>query len=192
MDNYSEFFYNQQVRTAQFNFIERITSSSYVHQMRKFNIEPYEIRPLFVDEVGRNKVFNINEVPRSERVSFNFDNNIIGLQCYRANRQFIKYCKILFTENYEDPNSPLYANGYVIVPLNYVFNEEGLDTLYELSEHTFDFGLLAKDAASLIAEKFMINVYAMPLEDNFTCNNEFDIIFSARDNILVQKNYLTA
>jgi len=189
-DEISEFFYNRQVRTAQFNYIDRITSRSYFHQMKQFNIEPYEIRPLYVDELGRNKIFNVAEVPESEKVSLNFSDNVVGQQCFRKNLQYINQCKLIFNENYEDPNSALYANGYLILPLNYVFEKEQRDNLYDSFEHTLDDNRMAYEMGQLLNEQFVINVYAIPMEEKFECNEPFDIIYSNRNNILIQKNYL--
>lgn len=186
----SEFFYNRQVRTAQFNFIDRITSLAYFHQMRQFNIEPYEIRPLYVDENGKNKIFNINEVPQNERISFNYDTNIVGTQCFRKNNQYINKCKILFNENYEDFDSALYANGNIILPLNFIFNQEQIDILYNMFEYVYNFNDMALEMEKLLKEQVSINIYAQPLEEKFECINPFDIIYSNQDNILIQKKYL--
>jgi len=191
-NNFSEFFYNQQVRTAQFNFIERITSPSYLYQMKQFNIEPYELRPLYIDELGKNKIFDIREVPNGEKVSFNLEtrDDIIGQQCFRKNKQYVDKCKLIFNENYDDPDSSLYANGYLILPLGKVFNSSNINTLRILFRNMIELEPMALEMAKLLSDQFTINVYAQPMEDKLECENPFDIIYSNKNNILVQKNYL--
>lgn len=190
--NESESFYNQQVRTAQFSFIDRITTPSYFYQMLQFNIEPYEIRPLYVDENGKNKLFTMSEVPVSDRVSLLLNNNYTGTQCYRKNWNYFNHCKILFNENYNNPDDQNYAKGQIILPIKRVLEASDIITLKTMLENTNAF-----EDQTLVLENYLksileINVYAMPVADEFECENEFDIIFSNKDNILIQKNYLAS
>jgi len=191
-NSFSEFFFNQQVRTAQFNFIDRIVSPSYFYQMKQFNIEPYEHRPLFVDENGKNKIFNKDDIPPEEQLSFNFNRNILGQQCYRVNTQFIDNCKIMFNENYNNPLSIQYANGHLIIPLHFMTDESQREDLIEKTRFSQNLISIADNIEVLLEDLVTINVYAQPLEEKLECENEFDIIFSNRDNILIQKNYLKA
>ena len=191
-NNYSENYINQQVRTAQYNFIDRITSDSYVYQMKQFTSEPYEIRPLLQDINGKNKVFNINEVPIDERISFNFDSNVVSNQCYRKNIQFIDRCKLIFYENYNMPEDQNYAYGYLIIPINYVLTQQEIQQYWNIFELYPGFEQMAEDFSKFFNDQFTINVYAIPVQDEFTTENPFDIIYSNRDNILIQKNYLSS
>lgn len=188
--NESEMFYNQQVRTAQFGYIDRITTPSYFYQMLQFNIEPYEIRPLYVDENGKNKLFNMSEVPVSDRVSLLLNNSYTGTQCYRKNWNYFNHCKILFNENYNNPNDLNYAKGQVIIPIKRVLDSNDIITLKTMLENTYSFEDQAIILENYIKSIIEINVYAMPVADEFECENEFDIIFSNKENVLIQKNYL--
>jgi len=189
-DEYSPYFYNQQVRTAQFNFIEKITSPSYTHRMKSFSSEPFEIRPLHTDENGDNKLFPVEEVLSTERVSLNFDKNIFGDVCYRKNTQYVPDCKILFKENYSTPESIDYASGYVIVPLDYILEKDLRDILAASFSRDSNLTSLATEIEMYIKEFVTINVYALPLEETFSCEKPFDIIYSNKESILVQKNFM--
>ena len=191
---YSENFVNHQVRTAQYNFIDRITSNSYVYQMKQFNSEPYEIRPLLLDASGKNKIFNVNEVPGDERVSFNYEEtaNILGQQCFRKNTQFIPRCKLLFNENYNMPKDQNYAYGYLIIPISYILTSTEISQFLIMFENYPGFEEMSEEFARFFNDQFTINVYAVPVQDEFTTENPFDILYSTKENILIQKNYLSS
>ena len=195
-DDYAEEFYNQQSRTAQFNFIDRVVSGSYFHQMEQFNIEPYELRPLFVDVNGRNAIFDIEDVPLQERLGFDFISTgaaVTGNQCYRLNKQFVRECKLMFSENYGNVDEPNYAMGYLILPLEYVFPRERISEMisrFEANNVLSQNERMADELAKFCEGNFEINVYARPLEENFEAENEHDIIFSERSDMLIQKNLL--
>jgi len=191
-DSYSELFSNQQVRTAQFKYIDKITSDSYMYKMKRFDIEPYEIRPLLIDTVGKNKIFDINEVPESQRMSFNLDDNIIGQQCYWQNDLFYPNCKILFDEHYYDNMASNYARGHIIIPLNKVFEYSDRQNLFNMLVNVTELDKMAEFVEKLLKDHLTINIYAQPVMDVLNCDYPFDIIFSNRDNILVQKNYITS
>ena len=190
-NDYSESFFNQQTRTAQFTFIDKVTTPTYVYQMRQFGINPVEIRPLFLDEYGQNRIFETEEVTPSERLSLNFiEGDEPGQFCYRKNRQFVENCKILFYENYHNVLSPLYANGFIIIPLHKLFITEDILEFVDHFKEERSKVEMAKEIDFLLREKFTLNVYSIPMEENFHCENPFDIIFTSRDNLLLQKNYL--
>jgi hypothetical protein len=188
----SNWFYNQQVRTAQFEFIPKITSPSYVFQMKKFNVEPYEIRSCVVDEAGAIKTFKLSEVDPLYQLSFNFDTKITGTECYMKNKLFIPNCKLDFSESYNDPDSIDYATGYLIIPMEYMFTTEERTRLNEQAEanNYLYYKDIADDIQKLLQDRVDINVYAQPVMDDFNCNYPFDIIFSNRDNVLIQKKFL--
>jgi hypothetical protein len=191
---YSDYFYNQQVRTAQFKYIERITSESYIYQMKKFSIEPYEIRPLLVDENGKIKQFPKSDVPSDLQISLNLQKeNIVSNNCYWENTLFVPNCKIIFSEDYSNPNAETYANGYIIIPLVSVLSiEQDRTNLYNMLNNINDFATIAEYIERLLKDQLTINIYSMPVMDEFECEYPFDIIFSASSNILVQKNFLAA
>jgi len=197
-NNYAESFFNQQSRTIQFNSIERITTPTYFYQMRQFNISPVENRPLYIDESGKNKLFEREEVIPQERISLNFTTEDVGQFCYRKNTQFIEDCKIIFHENYHDTKSPQYARGFVVIPLKYVFGGAQGQTSVEMEQlgnsmtEDRDKVVMAEKMNFLLRDQFTLNVYAIPMEDNFHCENPFDIIFTARDNCLIQKQFITS
>jgi hypothetical protein len=189
---YSDYFYNQQVRTAQFKYIERITSDSYIYQMKKFNIEPYEIRPLLVDESGKIKQFPKNDVPSDLQVSLNLKKEaIVSNNCYWENTLFIPNCKIIFSENYTSPTSNDYATGYIVLPLVSVLTlEQDRTNLYNMLNNINSFTIISEYIERLLKDQLTINVYAQPVMDEFHCEYPFDIIYSVRENILIQKNFL--
>lgn len=193
-DAYSDYFYNQQVRTAQFKYIERITSDSYIYQMKKFNIEPYEIRPLLVDENGKIKQFPKADVPADLQLSLNLQKEtIVSNNCYWENTLYIPNCKIIFNENYANPNSVDYAHGYIIVPLVSVIPlKEDRDNLYNSLENINKYSIIAEYIQRVLKDQLTINIYAQPIMDEFECEYPFDIIFTADSNILIQKNFLAS
>jgi hypothetical protein len=193
-DHYSNFFTNQQVRTAQFKYIDRITSDSYVYQMKKFNIEPFEIRPVLVDEKGLLKQFPKDEVAEIDRVSLNLQENveIVAANCYQRNEGFIKNCKIIFTENYNNPESKDFASGYVILPITNVLSIQDRENLFNMLKNINEFEKISEYIQRMLQDQLTINAYAQPVMDTFECEYPFDIIFSNRDNILIQKNFLAS
>jgi hypothetical protein len=92
-----------------------------------------ELRPLEVDKTGKNILYNKVKVPEELRVSINFDDNVIGNTCYKKNELYIEKCKIIFNENYENRTDSNYAQGYLIIPLSYVFNEDEREQLSNMS-----------------------------------------------------------
>jgi hypothetical protein len=123
-------------------------------------------------------------------VSLNFDKNIFGDVCYRKNTQYVPNCKILFKENYSTPESIDYASGYVIVPLDYILEKDLRDILAASFSRDSNLTSLATEIEMYIKEFVTINVYALPLEETFSCEKPFDIIYSNKESILVQKNFM--
>jgi hypothetical protein len=192
-DSYSNYFSNQQVRTAQFKFIDRITSDSYVYQMKKFNIEPFEIRSLLVDENGLLKQFPKEEVDPTLQMSLNLkEEEIVAANCYQKNSLFIHNCKIIFNENYNTPNSKDFASGYVVLPIFNVLDFDDRENLFNMLKNINEFEKIAEYIQKMLQDQLTINIYAQPVMDTFECEYPFDIIFSNRDNILIQKNFLAS
>ena len=185
IDNYNENFNNLQARTAQFPLIENALTVEYKDQLLSFLNNPFEIRPLFIDEFGKNKVFLQDEVPNSDKVSFNFDNNYNTDKVYRKNWQFIDHCKIEFKENYTDKNDSI--NGRVIIPVKYIFTKQDILTLKVLLENIVDFDDQSKILKKYLNGKISIDVLARPVQDKFYCNNEFDILYMKKDNYIIEK-----
>lgn len=189
-DEMDENFQNRQCRTAQFELIDKITSDSYCSRMKLFNIEPYEIRPLFVDDLGKNKQFPIEEVPKEERLALNFTKIISGTHCYRINSQYYYNTKILFDENYDNPSSIDYAHGHLIIPIRYILDISQLQALYQQFEFAQDLVLMAEIIQKILENSITINVYAQPLAEKFECDEPFDIIYTSKDNLKINKIFI--
>lgn len=188
--NESESFQNLQARTAQYPLIDRITNDKYMTQVKSFLQSPFEIRPLYIDEAGNNKIFDVSDVPVTDQVSFNYDANIKTATCYRKNWQYWNHCKIEFSEGYNDPNSSEYANGIITIPVKNILNAEEIATLKVLLAETKDFEEQTPDIKKMIKDKIEINVYAVPVQDTFECNNEYDIIYSDKNYTKIEKNFI--
>lgn len=186
-NNEEESFDNFQARTAQYNLIENALSSEYKEQLLSFLNSPFEIRPLFIDETGKNKIFNEEDVPSSDKVSLNFDNIYNTSKVYRKNWQYIDHCKIEFSESYDDPNSETYARGRIILPLKYIFTKQDILTLKVLLENINDFDDQTLILKKYLNGKFKIEVFARPIQDKFYCNNEFDLIYMKKDDYIIEK-----
>jgi hypothetical protein len=188
--NESESFRNLQARTAQYPLIDRITNEKYMTQVKSFLQTPFEIRPLYIDEAGNNKIFDINDVPSADQVSFNYDAEVITSTCYRKNWQYWNHCKIEFSEDYNNPNSENYANGIIIIPVKNILNSKEIATLKVMLAETKDFEEQTPDIEKMIKDKIEINVYAVPVQDTFECNNEYDIIYSDKNYIKIEKDFI--
>lgn len=188
--NESEAFRNLQARTAQYTLIDKITSVNFMDQAKNFLNSPYEIRPLYIDDNGKNKVFNLDDVPVDSRVSLNFDGNVNTSTCYRKNWQYWNHCKIEFYENYDDPSSENYACGRVIIPVKNILSAEEITSLKTLFENVENFDDQTPDIKKMLTDKLEINVYAIPVQEEFECNNEFDIIATDKDDIKIEKKFI--
>jgi hypothetical protein len=192
-NEYSEDFQNQQIRTAQYPFIDRITSTSYLYQMKQWDIDPTELRYVYVDEFGKNKIFNKNEITDEGHISLNFNEGlqyVQGEECYWKNPQYIPNCKILFYENYENPKDIQYATGYLVIPLNKVLTSQEAYQLYSMLEFVTEYSVMAEEMKVVLDNQFTIDVYAQPIMDDFECENPYSIIFTSSTNCLIQKNFL--
>lgn len=195
-DNYDENFNNLQARTAQYAYLTDITSTSYMDQAKKFLNAPFEIRPLQVDENGKNKIFSTSEVDEANQMSFSFDNNVTTETCYSKNWQYWNHCKIEFSENYDDTSSEDYASGKIIVPVKKILTSTeiaSLKVLFDNNKALYGTSLTnqAEEIERMIKNELTIEVFAMPVQTTFKCNNKYDIISVDKDDIQIEKKYLT-
>lgn len=190
IDNFSEYFSNMQARTAQFNYIQEITSMKFLDKAKSFLNSPFEIRPLYIDEFGKNKIFNTDDVEEKDQVSLSLSNDVQTVSCYRKNWQYWDHCKIEFYENYDDPESDDYARGRIIIPVKDILDSTDITSLKVLFEKVENFNEQTPEIKKMLNEKIEINVYAMPIQDNFECDNEFTIIYSNTNNIKVEKSFI--
>lgn len=190
-DDISEDFRNLQMRTAQFTKIDAITDESFMDQAKSFLNSPFEIRPLFINETGKNEIFSKNDVPEAERVSLSFDKNLDGLTtCYRKNFQYWPHTRIEFYENYDNVDSVDYACGRIILPVNRVLDATDITSLKTLLKDVESFDEQTPDIKKMISEKIKIEVFAVPVQTTFECCNENDLISVDKDDILTEKNFI--
>lgn len=177
-------FKNFQMRTAQFTKIDLITDENFMDQAKSFIASPFEIRPLFINDKGENEIFNKDDVPSDSRVSLNFNSDVKEETCYRKNFQYWEHTRILFTEDYKNSK----ACGKIIVPINRILTSEDIESLKNLFADVESFSEQEEDIKKLISDKVQINVYALPVQTTFKCNNENDLIFVEKEDILIEKN----
>ena len=190
-DEKSDLYLNRQVRTAQFAFVEKVTTDAYVSRLKSFASDPKEVRPLFVDLNGANKKFDVEQVPDDERISLlSFSHYTSGLECYRANSKYWDYTKIYFKENYDDPKSPNYASGYFVAPLFRLLDEETRNELYSMFPNELDLGKLADEIRKTLNQVVTIEAYARPVADDFEPVKPFDVLFSTEDDVVAEKVFL--
>ncbi|MCF0126235.1 MAG: hypothetical protein HUJ68_10875 [Clostridia bacterium] len=188
--NEDESFQNLQMRTAQYPLIDKITNDKYMTQVKSFLLSPFEVRPLYIDEAGNNKIFDVKDVPAQDQVSFNYDADVKTSTCYRKNWQYWNHCKIEFSENYNNPKAQDYASGMIIVPVKNILSAKEIASLKQMFAETKDFDEQTPDIKKMLKEKLTINVYAVPVQDTFECNNEYDIIYSDKNRIQIEKNFI--
>lgn len=179
-DETSENFYNRQVRIAQFSYIQNVTDISFIQKMLDFSKSPYENRPYIIDFAGKNKIFNVDEVPLKLQAFLN--ENSSSSVCYKYNSEYVSNVDIIFHENYDSPNDTEYATGYLVLPLSY----------FEFNVNKFDFtsGVVDETIANAIESTVKINITAKPKMEDFNPTNENDIIFLDPNNIKVDKNFI--
>lgn len=190
LDESSDRFNNVQIRTAQFAFIDNITDLTFMDAAKSFMYGPFEIRPLFINEHGENEIFNVNDVPKEERLSLSFDKNINTTTCYRKNFQYWPHTRIEFYEDYEKSDSTNYARGRIILPMNKVLTATDISSLKVLLKDVEKFDDQTPDIEKMISEKIKIEVFACPVQTTFECNNENDLICVDKDDIQIEKTFL--
>lgn len=198
-DYISEDFINQQVRTAQFNYIDRIISPSYFYQMKQWNQDPSELNFFYLDDTGKPKIFLESEIPSAfHKDIYNLSKQKIPLSAermptrrvYQKNTQYMPNCKLIFYENYNNTKDPLHATGYLIIPLNKVLLPSEAQYFYNDMDGVNDYGTMARYLEVTLRDQFTIDIYAQPILDDFNCINPYDIIFSRNTDTLIQRNFL--
>ena len=191
-DEYDDAFINRQVRTAQYPFINKITSDEYCLRMKLFDQEPFEQRPLFIDNLGFKKQFNVNMVDPEERVplSLEEDSEITGNYCYRRNNNYFPRSKIIFTENYGDIRDPQYASGYLVIPIDRVISPKDLKDLSIQLANSDSFEEMSDAVHSQLREVVRVDAWARPNVIDFGPLYGNDLIFSDPDDILVEKKFI--
>jgi hypothetical protein len=192
-DEYDDTFVNRQVRTAQYPFINRITSDDYCLRMKLFNQDPFEQRPLFIDNLGIKKQFKVELVSNpTERVALSLEGGeVTGNYCYRRNVNYFENSKIIFFENYDDYNDPQYATGFLVVPLNRVVSEGDIN---ELTTQMSTLGSTISDMADIIAsqmsERVRVDAWARPNIVDFEALYDNDLIFSDEEDVMIEKKFI--
>lgn len=191
-DETSNNFRNLQARTAQFTKIDTITDEIFMNQAKSFVNSPFEIRPLFINELGENEIFSVKDVPAEERVSLSFDSNLTGMTtCYRKNFQYWPHTRIEFYENYENTDSVDYARGRIIIPINRILSATDITSLKTLLKDVESFDDQTPDIKKMISENVKIDVFAIPVQSTFKCNNENDLICVDKDDIKIEKTFVS-
>ena len=169
-----EDFNTRAARVSQYAYISRITDATYIASARDFTKGPFEIRPYIVDSQGKNAVYTIADVtwPANEQ------SPVVplpgGVQCYKRDWRYIDFLDISFMENYDQPDSDIFATGALVIPADYF----GFTNIDIANEEQFVGSL--KNFCS-------IKAYAMPLLTDLEPQNWNEIIFVATDDIIVER-----
>jgi hypothetical protein len=177
-DETNEHYRNRQTRVAQFAYIDSITDDTFMIKAKDFAQFPYENRPYVVDSTGANAMFSSDQVDSSVRAAISDSSS--STLCYKINTDYIDNVNIIFSENYDSPDSSDYAKGYLILPVSY-FNITA--NMVDLSQ---GFNELARDITSLIRDQASIKIYARPKMVDFVPENEHDLIFVDDEDITVE------
>src|SRR5574344_1510049 len=94
------------------------------------------------------------------------------------------------SETFDDPTSENYAKGRIIVPIKKILSSSQIASLKTLFENSGSLSDQEPEIKKLLQGNVHINVYAQPLATSFECNNDYDIIYSNKDNIQVEKNFI--
>ena len=166
---------NRAARVAQFPLITDITDDDkMIYQIKDYSRVPVEIRSVYTDVNGNNKIYNVSEVAESERIDLPG-----GKTCYRLDSRYYQGLDIFFYENYDSPTSPDFARGFVRIPRTYF-------EFLELNPNSAT-RMTKEDFIEKIKGSFQIKVYAKPLIQDVIPRNENDIVFCDLDEILVER-----
>lgn len=178
-DDTDDKFNNRQVRVAQFQLIQDITDEEFMSKAKSFQTAPFENRPFEILSNGEKKRFNSFDVDTSLRMPI-VEGGSTSKVCYKLNKNWVPYIDVVFNENYDDPNSVLYASGYVILPLSWL-------KLIDMNSDKTQ-ALLMETLSRNLKQYLDIKVYAVPKQEDFELNSWQDIIFVDDDDIKVEKN----
>jgi hypothetical protein len=187
--HYNEFddnFFNRQVRTAQFSFVDKITDDQFMKRLFDHSVEPFEDRPLYVDDNGRKKLFKREDIEDSEQVSITLVGDAQGVNCYRKNIKYYEDSKIVFFENYDQPDSSRYARGFLVVPMHRIIDEEERSDIKRAVNTMIELPLEIQKA---LMGRVKINVFARPLSEDVYTIHRNDIVFVREDDVVVEKRY---
>ena len=177
-DETNEYYKNRQVRVAQFAYIDNITDDTFMIKAKDFAQFPYENRPYAVDNTGANAMFASDQVSADLKVAISDSSS--STLCYKINPDYIENVNIIFSENYDSPDSSDYAKGYLILPVSY-FNITA--NMVDLSQGYTE---LARDITMLIQDQANIKIYARPKMNDFVPENEHDLIFIDDQDLTVE------
>lgn len=162
-------YLDRQVRVAQFDYVEKITDSSYMKTLKDFSKPPTENRPFEVDFTGKYlKYQNLENTSGYEAIASG------SSEYYKTNSKYIRGIDIDFTMD-ENVNS---LTGYFYIPISYfeftsmngVGNEPEIDKL-----------------VSLLKQYVSLRIYAQPKMTDFNPQNINDIIYVDKDYINIEK-----
>lgn len=169
-----EDFNTRAVRVAQYAYISKITDAAFIAGARDFSKGPFEIRPYVVDSTGKNAIFTASEVtwPSNEQ-----DPRVYlpgGVQCYKRDWRYIDYFDMTFLENYDQPDTDVFATGSIIIPANYFgFTNIDIDNQEQFVGAFHNF--------------ISVKAYARPLLTDLEPENWNEIIFVADEDITVER-----
>lgn len=178
-DETSDTFNNRQVRIAQYQYITNITDDEFMSKAKSFKTTPFENRPFEVDTDGIKKRYNSSDVSSELRMPIT-DGGDTSKVCYKKNSNWIPYVDIIFNENYDDPDSVLYATGYFIIPLSYLGFNKSINTTTET--------LCYKTLSSLLKQFVELKVYAIPKQEDIEPSNWQDIVFIDDSDVKIERN----
>jgi|LSQA01.1.fsa_nt_gi hypothetical protein len=176
-------FQDRCVRTAQFNLIKQIITSEYWNNtLLNFDNTPSELRPYVVNGVGQNRLYNV-ETESVESSLAVIPEGGSGFTVYKKNLDYVDYMDIVFEENYEYPDSDIYAHGLVLMPLSHCGWQKELEGITS-----------AKDRMELISQLLQsflkLEVSARPLLEDIVPYEENDLISFQKDDILIERKII--
>lgn len=159
---------NRQVRVAQFDYIEKITDTSYMKQLKDFTKSPSENRAYEIDSTGAFvKYQNLESTTGYTAVADG------ASEYYKNNSKYIVGVDIDFKMD-ENTNT---LTGDFYIPISY----------FEFTSVT---GLTDPDLDTLISllkQYISLRVYAQPKMTDYAPQNTNDIIYVDKDYIKVEK-----
>lgn len=171
-DEKSNYFYNRQVRTAQYICnSDIITDTSGILSLKDFSQFPSEQRYYRVDSTGKTVLgtkAGLMQGETFEALSGTSTDDSIG---YYKNNNYIDYVDILFTESYDD-NSDSTGSGILILPLSY----------FGIKESDMAGGSTVSDLIQTFAE---IKIMAQPQMSDFYPANWNDLVYVDNNSISI-------
>lgn len=169
-----EDFVNRAARVAQYAYISDIMDAAFIAGARDFNKGPFEIRPYYVDSSGKNIVYTAADVTWASGTA---DPRVMlpgNVQCYKKDWRYIDYLDINFLENYDQPDTDIFATGSLVIPAEYF----GFTNIDISNEEQF---------VGALNNFVTIKAYARPLLTDLEPQNWNEIIFVADDDIRVER-----